>query len=157
MTIRQPVHVIYGGAHLFKPDGARRMGDLALKFLAEHAPDPASLAEACGIPRDLSEVVYARVLEKLRREPVEALHIDFEDGYGFRPDEEEDAAAKTVAELLRKGRDEATLPEFIGIRIKAFSDEARTRALRTLRIVLDNLNPLPRNFSVALPKITRLG
>ena len=30
--LRQPVHTIYGGAHLFKTDTAQKMGKLAKKF-----------------------------------------------------------------------------------------------------------------------------
>src|SRR6266849_1447972 len=36
----------------------------------------------------LALAVYARVLEKLQREPVEDYRIDFEDGYGNRSDAE---------------------------------------------------------------------
>ena len=30
MIRRQPVHVVYGGAHLFKPDVAKKLGGIAL-------------------------------------------------------------------------------------------------------------------------------
>ena len=43
---RQPVHTVYGGAHLFRRDTARRLGDLALAALDEYAPDAAVLHEA---------------------------------------------------------------------------------------------------------------
>lgn len=46
---RRPVHTVYGGAHLFRPDVARRLGGLALATLAEHAPDFASFARAAGL------------------------------------------------------------------------------------------------------------
>jgi hypothetical protein len=36
---RQPVHTVYGGAHLFRSDTARKLGELALAALDEHAPD----------------------------------------------------------------------------------------------------------------------
>ena len=41
---RQPVHTVYGGAHLFKADAAQKLGALALRALQEHAPDAATLA-----------------------------------------------------------------------------------------------------------------
>src|SRR5262245_64401781 len=41
---RQPVHTVYGGAHLFKADAAQKLGSLALRALQEHAPDEATLA-----------------------------------------------------------------------------------------------------------------
>jgi len=50
---RQPVHTVYGGAHLFKAETARRLGDLALAALAENAPDDATLAEAFSLAPEL--------------------------------------------------------------------------------------------------------
>src|SRR5258705_7287123 len=87
---RQPVHVVYGGAHLFKADAAQKLGAVALEALQEHAPDAASLAGAIGLDRALADRIYVRVIEKLTREPVEDFRIDFEDGFGNRPDHEED-------------------------------------------------------------------
>ena len=130
--MRQPVHVVYGGAHLFKSDTASKLGKLAERTLAEYAPDAAALAQAVGIRADLAPAVYQRVVEKLRREPVEDFRIDFEDGFGSRPDSEEDAAVDAAAGQLRKGMDDGTLPPFIGLRVKSFADESRPRALRTL-------------------------
>jgi citrate lyase beta subunit len=152
--VRQPVHVVYGGAHLFKAGLARRIGDIALKTLEEYAPDAASLGEACGVPVSLAPVVHERVVAKLRREPVEDLRLDFEDGYGYRPDEEEDAAARAAAVQLAIGREQGTLPVFIGIRIKALTEESKARSLRTLRLVLGEMGNLPEHFTVTLPKVT---
>src|SRR5687768_6115015 len=36
---RQPVHTVYGGAHLFKSDSASRLGSLARRSLDQFAPD----------------------------------------------------------------------------------------------------------------------
>ena len=36
---RQAVHVVYGGAHLFKADSAQKLGVVALRSLKEYAPD----------------------------------------------------------------------------------------------------------------------
>lgn len=47
---RQPVHTVYGGAHLFKTDTATKIGRLALRSLQEHAPDFATFAKAVGLP-----------------------------------------------------------------------------------------------------------
>src|SRR5215207_5405875 len=94
---RQPVHTVYGGAHLFSAETAKKLGELALRSLETYAPDAGSFAEAIGIPGDLANKVYDRVREKLRREPVEDFRIDFEDGYGNRPDEEEDGHAAAAA------------------------------------------------------------
>src|SRR6185503_12622791 len=113
---RQPVHTVYGGAQLFRADVSRRMGELALRSLDQFAPDAAAFAGALGIPARLADTVYARVREKLAREPVEDFRADFEDGYGNRPDAEEDGHAESVAAEMARGAREGVLPPFIGIR-----------------------------------------
>lgn len=151
---RQPVHTVYGGAHLFQAGTCRKLGKLAERALTEYAPNPATLARATGIPRELAETVYARVAEKLRREPVEDFRIDFEDGYGIRPDAEEDAAVESAAAEVAKGLAEGTLPPFCGIRIKPLGEESKQRGMRTLGRFLSSVGALPENFVVTLPKIT---
>jgi citrate lyase beta subunit len=47
---RQPVHVVYGGAHLFRSSTMRRLGDLALRSLDDFAPDFAVFAKSIGLP-----------------------------------------------------------------------------------------------------------
>src|SRR5262245_15270405 len=84
---RQPVHTVYGGAHLFKSDIASKIGAVALSALDEYAPDGAALGRILDLDpesRGLADTIRARVAEKLRREPVEDFRIDFEDGYGIR-------------------------------------------------------------------------
>ena len=107
----------------------------------------------------LAHTIYNRVSEKLRREPVEDFRIDFEDGYGNRPEDEEDGHAAAAASEVAKGSKEGTLPPFIGIRIKPFNEELRARSFRTLDIFVstlldENNGRLPPNFVVTLPKIT---
>ena len=154
--MRQPVHVVYGGAHLFKSDTARKLGILAERALAEYAPDAATLAKALGIRDDLAATVYNRVVEKLRREPVEDFRIDFEDGFGIRSDAEEDAAVDAAAAQLSQGLEDGTLPPFTGLRVKSFAPESKPRALRTLNRFLKSVPMLPEEFVVTLPKITAL-
>src|ERR1700693_1259100 len=48
---RQPVHTVYGGAHLFRADSAQRLGAVAEPALAENAPDFVVFARAIGLPR----------------------------------------------------------------------------------------------------------
>ena len=152
---RQPVHVVYGGAHLFKSDTTRRLGELAQKILAENAPAAAVFAEALGLDLAIAETVFARVQEKLVREAVEDFRIDFEDGYGIRSDAEEDGHAAQAAAQCLLGMTNGTLSPFIGIRIKSWSGELAGRSLRTLDIFLTALGgKLPANFVVTLPKIT---
>ena len=157
---RQPVHTVYGGAHLFKPDTAAKLGALALRTLREYAPDAGALAAALGLDADLAARIYPRIVDKLRREPVEDYRIDFEDGFGSRPDDEEDAVARRAAADVAAGLAAGTLPPAIGIRIKTFSDELlKRRGLRTLDLFLTALvdgtgGVLPPNFVITLPKIT---
>ena len=158
---RQPVHTVYGGAQLFKSDTTKRLGALALRSLDEYAPDALTFADALELPSGdkLAETIYTRVLEKLRREPVEDFRIDFEDGYGNRPDAEEDGHAEAAAREAARGIKEETAPPFIGIRIKPFTEELRVRSMRTLDIFITTLveqtgGSLPQNFVVTLPKVT---
>src|SRR5688500_13926109 len=115
---RQPVHTVYGGAHLFKADTAVRLGQLALRSFDAFAPDAETFGAALDLPYELREIIYERVREKLGREAVEDFRIDFEDGYGTRPDDEEDGHAVSAAEEVARGMAASTLPPFIGIRIK---------------------------------------
>jgi citrate lyase beta subunit len=160
---RQPVHTVYGGAHLFRADTSRRLGELALRSLREYAPDANTFASAIGIEdAALAEQVYARVVEKLEREPVEDFRLDFEDGYGYRADEEEDATAVGSAREVARGLGDGTLPPFVGIRVKPLSPQAEPRALRTLERFLTTLiaetgGLLPADFVVTNPKIVEPG
>jgi citrate lyase beta subunit len=188
---RQPIHVVYGGAHLFRSSTIRRLGDLAQRSLDEYAPDFAAFAKAIGLPGSdrlptasdaiasiaksieddppvarrenrpawLAHIVYRRVREKLQREPIEDFRLDFEDGYGNRPDEEEDGHAASAANEVSAGMNSGELPPFIGIRIKPFTEELRSRSIRTLDIFLTELavksrGVLPKHFCITLPKVT---
>src|SRR5438105_4964071 len=187
---RQPVHTVYGGAHLFKADSAKRLGELARRSLEQFAPDFLTFAKAIGLPGAdtlpdaldatdaltarlhvnpkqvrgenkalwLAYTIYNRVEDKLRREPVEDFRIDFEDGYGNRPDDEEDGHAASAAAEVAVRLSNKTLPPFIGIRIKPLTEELRERSLRTLDIFVTTLveesgGRLPANFVVTLPKV----
>lgn len=106
-----------------------------------------------------AQTLYQRVREKLQREPVEDFRIDFEDGFGNRPDDEEDHHAAGAAGEVVAGLIGGTLPPFLGIRIKPFGEELRNRSVRTLDIFLTELvaktgGKLPENFVITLPKIT---
>lgn len=157
---RQPVHTVYGGANLFKADTCIRMGDIALHHLLTYAHDSNALAEALEWQDfALAEVVYNKIILKLQTEPVEDFRIDFEDGFGSRSDEEEDATALTAATELAKGFEQGTISPFIGIRIKPFTEEWKYRSVRTLDLFLTALlqhtgGVLPPNFVVMLPKVT---
>ena len=107
----------------------------------------------------LSYSVYNKIIKKLKNEAVEDFRIDFEDGFGNRPDDEEDATAVNAANDLAKGMKNKTISPFIGIRIKPFTEDLKTRGVRTLDIFLTTLlektkGKLPNNFVVMLPKVT---
>jgi citrate lyase beta subunit len=185
---RQPVHTVYGGAQLYRADTTKRLGELALAHMGRYARDPFEFARGVGFARVsafgaeraaevrrvferdpdglrdeepevwLALTVYERVLRKLQQEAVEDFRIDFEDGFGARPDAEEDAAARAAALEVARGMAQGTLPPFMGIRIKSFGEEWKLRGARTLELFLDTLlgasaGKLPDNFVVTLPKI----
>lgn len=189
---RQPVHTVYGGAHLFRADTAAKIGLYARRHFERYFPDFVTFAEVLQLdgherlppagdlrasvwsgremdalsvaPEDrpflLASTVYRRVLQKLEREPVEDFRIDFEDGYGPRPDDEEDRHAReAVRETVRGLEDDAGagLPSCLGLRLKPLHGATAGRALRTLEIylrgVVDAAGRLPDSFVVTLPKV----
>jgi len=188
---RQPVHTVYGGAHVFRADSAAKLGAFALRALQEYAPNWAVLAQALGLPGSnnwpalpensgdlkaqlewatsadqeshrtarMAQTIFARVVEKLKREPVEDFRIDFEDGYGNRPGEEEDGHAAQAAGEVASGMSAGSLPPYLGIRIKPLTEELKVRSIRTLDIFITELvartgGRIPENFVVTLPKVT---
>jgi citrate lyase beta subunit len=157
---RQPVHTYYLGAHLFEPGLAAALGATALAALNEYAPTARALARALGFQdASFAETIRARVVDKLKREPIEDLHLDFEDGYGTRPDIEEDGHAQSTAQLVARGMADRTLPPFMGIRVKSLSKELHQRSLRTIDVFVTTLvtaakGRLPDNFAIVIPKVT---
>jgi citrate lyase beta subunit len=149
---------VYGGAQLFAADTTIKLGRVAQRAMEEYSPDAATLGTALAITEHPAlAMIDRRVREKLAREPVEDYRIDFEDGYGNRPDSEEDHHAGVVVAELTKGIAEKTLPPFIGMRIKPLNEELRHRSIRTLDLVLTGLvenGVIPDNWIVTLPKIT---
>jgi citrate lyase beta subunit len=161
---RQPVHTVYGGAQLFAADTVPKLGQLARRSLDEYAPDAQALAEVIGLSLgderaiELAQRVHARVRDKLQREAIEDFRIDYEDGYGVRPDAEEDGHAAAGAREVARGMRDNTLSPFIGIRVKPLTAELHARSLRTLDIFLTTLvrdaGRLPEQFYITLPKIS---
>jgi len=153
----RPVHVVYGGAHLFKAGTIAKLGERARSAIDAWAGDAPTFGRTIGVTAEsLAQQVMARTLDKLARRPVEAMCIDFEDGYGPRPDAEEDAEAVRAATELAHTRAPETA---IGIRIKALAGTTAARGIRTLDLFLTALSrttggALPEGFSVTLPKVT---
>ena len=157
--LRQPVHTVYGGAQLFRPDIAPRLGRAALRLMDDHLTQPEQLTELFGIAPNIAAVAHSRARVKLEREPVEDFRIDFEDGYGNRSDAEEDGHAETTAADLASGFADGTVPPYVGIRIKPLSTELSARSLRTLERFTISLfsavgDDLTDRFFFTLPKLT---
>jgi citrate lyase beta subunit len=121
--------------------------------------DAMTEAERRKEPAWLSYSVYHKIISKLQTEAVEDFRIDFEDGFGNRPDDEEDATAIQAANELAIGMQAKTIAPFMGIRIKPFTEDLKYRGVRTLDLFLTTLlektnGVLPANFVVMLPKVT---
>jgi hypothetical protein len=157
---RQPVHTVYVPADRFTAGVPAGWGTAARELLDREAPTAAVLAEATGMPAALVGEVHDRVRDKLVREPVEDLRVDFEDGYGARPDAEEDRAAREAAAALAELARREDGPPFLGIRFKSFEAPTRRRGLRTLELVLAGLldaGDLPAGLVLTLPKVTSVA
>ncbi len=157
---RQPVHTVYVPADRFHPELAQEWGAAAAAALAKDAPRPQDLAAATGLDVDEVGAVWARVVAKLESEPIEDLRVDLEDGYGTRPDEEEDRHAVAAGEAIAAAVKAGTAPPFLGIRFKSLEGGTRRRGLRSLDLVLGALlaeGPLPAGWVVTLPKVTSVA
>lgn len=128
---------------------------LSLKEKLDHLSETQRKKEVAW----LSYSIYNKIIHKLETEAVEDFRIDFEDGFGNRPDKEEDATAVSAANELAVAMRNKTISPFIGIRIKPFTEDLKNRGVRTLDIFLSTLlektnGQLPENFIVMLPKVT---
>ncbi len=161
----RPVHTVYGGAHRYTHDVVAKVGRHARALLDTLV---GSLADLRALPFGFDEEpddttldrIHRGLTEKLHREPVEDYRVDFEDGFGPRPDAEEDRFVVQAATLMAQSRAEGTLPRMVGIRVKPLGGETSGRALRTLDGFLTTLAragdgaPVP-GFVVTLPKVSR--
>ena len=158
LLIYAPNFAVFG--KIFHLEGAEKLpsNEMEISKLEEQLKN-ISAKERKNHPARLSFDVYQKVIQKLKTEAVEDFRIDFEDGFGNRSDDEEDQVALQAANEVAKGLELGTLPAFIGIRIKPFSEELKERGLRTLDLFLTTLlkktaGKLPDNFVVMLPKVT---
>jgi citrate lyase beta subunit len=140
---RQPVHTCYVPA-----------GHIIGSTIADWGREALESIEPELLP-ELPEGVLERVEAKLRREPIEDLRIDFEDGYGAPEDDVEDMDAESTANLVSRWIAAGTAPPAFGLRIKSFDTaELRERGLRTLDIFLTALGEIPPGFVITFPKVT---
>ncbi len=148
---RQPVHTVYGGAQLFAADSVPKLGELALRSMDRYATDAHGLGLALDIANHPAlETIAQRVRSKLAAEPIEDFRIDFEDGYGNRPDAEEDHHAAMVA---RAGRRRNEGEDALGCSSACelpLNEESRARSVRIARSRDDCALP-PRAVSERWP------
>lgn len=159
--LRQPVHTLYGGAHLYRSGTTAKIGSLARQHFVDFAKNAQAFAANLGIEESpgLAAQVFERVEQKLKQEPIEDHRADFEDGYGTRTDSEEDAHVDAAARAMAEGLLQGGLPGSVGIRVKALTEEAKHRSLRTLDLFVSKLvvaasGQFPPVFFVTLPKVT---
>ena len=156
---RQPVHTVYVPADRYTPELLIQWGRAA-RQAAAGAGGVEALAVDVGIAPDVAAAVAPLVEQKLAREPIEDLRIDFEDGYGDRGDHLEDADAVRAAKRVAAATGANFAPPFIGIRFKSFEAPTRARGIRTLDLFLTTLmdqGGLPDGLMLTLPKVSTVS
>uniref|UniRef100_UPI001891650C DUF6986 family protein n=1 Tax=Dietzia sp. SYD-A1 TaxID=2780141 RepID=UPI001891650C len=160
---RQPVHTLYLPAERVHAGVVPEVGAAALEAFDTHLPDTSALAGVFGdllagaldLEREAASL-HTLVRDKLAREPVEDLRIDFEDGFTQRGvpadarDRDEDAHVdRVLADLVatrtateQRGPDSSSLsssapssapslPPFWGLRFGSLDPRTRRRGIRT--------------------------
>jgi citrate lyase beta subunit len=151
---RQPVHTVYVPADRYAADLTHSWGAQARQAMRDHED---VLRDCLG---DAAPDLLPLVEDKLDREPIEDLRIDFEDGYGTRPDDVEDADVARAARALAESQAGGTAATSYGIRFKSFERPTRRRGLATLVGFVDRLlaaGGTLDGFVVTLPKVTSVG
>lgn len=157
---RQPVHTCYVPADRTGAATPAEWGEQAVAVLDAHVADTDTLAALTATSPDRAAAVLPRVRAKLATQPVEDLRVDFEDGYGVRPDDEEDRDATLAGQTLAAWRDVRSAPLVCGVRVKGLQPATRERGLRTLSLVLAGAvgaGGLPGRFVVTWPKVTSVS
>lgn len=135
----QPVHTVYVSAADATPETPQEWGAAATELLDGHRDLVTELGGA-----DAVDIVRRR----LESAPIQDLRLDFEDGYGRRADDTEDRDARRAGHTLA-----AVETDVCGIRIKGLTSAERTRAVRTLELVLDAAGDVPSGFVFTVPKL----
>jgi citrate lyase beta subunit len=156
---RQPLQTLYVPADRITRSIVAEFGGEAIRLLEAHATDAPAFEDVFGVPADVAERTRSRTLAKLERQPVEDLRVDFEDGYGVRPDDEEDRHAEEAGRAVAAARDEAIAPRSVGLRVKSFDDpRLEARSIRTFErfasTLADAAGGLPEGLVVTFPKVT---
>ena len=154
---RQPVHTVYVPADRYDSETVGDWAEEARRSLAAHGGSATELAQALDLQPSIAAEIYERIRRKLDVEAIEDLRIDLEDGYGIRPDEDEDAATVAAAQALAASIAAGKAAPFHGIRVKSFEAPTRRRGARTLQLFVHTLveaGGLTDGFVITLPKVT---
>jgi citrate lyase beta subunit len=155
---RQPVHTVYVPADRYDAPLTTSWGDQARRAMSDHdGLLRGTLRECVG---EAADGLIPLVEAKLEREPIEDLRIDFEDGYGVRPDDEEDADVARTAKALAESQADGTHAPSYGIRFKSLERPTRRRGLATLVGFVEHLLAAGgelSGFVVTLPKVTSVA
>ena len=154
---RQPVHTVYVPVDRYDSDTVGDWAEQARQALTAHGGSATELAKALDMQPGIAAEIYERISRKLDVEAIEDLRIDLEDGYGIRPDEDEDAATVAAAAALAASIAAGKAAPFHGIRVKSFEAPTRRRGARTLQLFVHALveaGGLTDGFVITLPKVT---
>ncbi|GGC62951.1 aldolase [Hoyosella rhizosphaerae] len=139
--LHQPPHTVYVSAADANEQTIDHWRTAALSLLDAHRTELVALA---------SPQAVARSEQRLRENPIADIRYDFEDGYGWRSDAEEDSHAREVGNLLAATGKQ---PQSCGIRPKGLAPHERGRAMRTLELVFDAAGGPPPGFVMTIPKL----
>ncbi|OAK51326.1 DUF6986 family protein [Rhodococcoides kyotonense] len=140
----QPIHTVYVPASVADVGIPQQWGSQAARLVDAHADVVESL-DAAGVLTTVRDVLHTS--------PIQDLRLDFEDGYGWRSDEDEDRDARHAGQVLSALAADPTGPSWVGIRPKGLAAHERRRAVRTLELVLDAAGGVPNGFVFTVPKL----
>ncbi|MFZ2176629.1 MAG: aldolase/citrate lyase family protein [Rhodococcus sp. (in: high G+C Gram-positive bacteria)] len=140
----QPIHTVYVSAADARPDTHRVWAERAIDLLDQHAETLAEIGTTGALPH---------VRTTLGHRPIMDLRIDFEDGYGWRSDDVEDAAARGAGRTLGRLAGDTDGPHSLGIRTKGLAPHELRRGIRTLELVLEAAGGVPDGFVFTVPKL----
>lgn len=154
---RQPIHTVYIPADRYTAEAVPQWGAECRRLLSAHGLGLVDQLQTSDFDLGDALEIYGRVTAKVEREPIEDLRIDVEDGYGHRPDAEEDAAVRAAAEALSESQTKGHGPRFCGLRCKSFEAATRGRGIRSLDLFVSTVlaaGSLPDGFVLTLPKVS---
>ncbi|SNT07879.1 DUF6986 family protein [Rhodococcoides kyotonense] len=140
----QPIHTVYVPASAADAALPRQWGAQAVELLDRRVEVFESLDTAGVLPAVRSVLASA---------PIQDLRLDFEDGYGWRSDDDEDRHARHAGQTLAALAADSSGPSWLGIRSKGLAPHERRRGIRTLELVLDAAGGVPAGFVFTVPKL----